>query len=85
MATRKVEFMGWCETLPERAEKKGQLSEHDILRIVLLAESSPEFKWVEFKCEDEMHAIKAASKLKEFKFRVDVVARADRLYVRRWW
>lgn len=83
MDTRKVEFRGWSETLPQRAAKRRQLSEYDLLRIVILAEADDKRRWVEFRCEDKMHAIKVANLINTFGFDVDVVARDDSVFARR--
>lgn len=80
---RHIVFMGWTTELPNRDKQSEQLDEHDILLAVLLAEDSDGSKWVIFKCEDRMHAIKAARRINEFGFDVEAVARKDNIYVRK--
>lgn len=79
---RTVEFMGWVESIPARQGRKGQVCEHDVLRMVLLAEDDEEKRWASFRCEDEMHAAKVALAIREHNFGVKVVARGDRCFVR---
>ena len=82
-STKHVEFRGWTDTLPKRAPKRAQLSEHDLLRIVILAEADERRRWVEFRCEDRMHAIKVANLIKTFGFDVEVTAREDSVFARK--
>lgn len=80
---KRVEFRGWTDTLPKRAPKRAQLTEHDLLRIVILAEADDKRRWVEFRCEDKMHAIKVANLINTFGFDVEVTAREDSVFARR--
>lgn len=82
MDAKRVTFRGWSSELPKRAPKRAPLSEHDILRIVILAESDERDRWVEFQCEDNMHAVKVAKLINTFGFEVIAVSREDSVYVR---
>jgi hypothetical protein len=42
---RKIVFMGWRESVPEKRIDRLQVTEHDLLRMVLLAEDSGGLKW----------------------------------------
>lgn len=81
-AYRTVTFMGWVEDIPARQGRKGQVNEHDILRMILLAEDDEEKRWASFRCEDELHAAKVALEIRGYGFGVKAVARADRVFVR---
>lgn len=79
---RHIEFMGWHVSIPPKDERLGIISEHDVLRIVLLAEDAMG-AWCEFKCDDRLHAIKVAHAVREYKFGdIEVAARAERVYAR---
>lgn len=80
---RSIEFKGWHTEIPKREAAKRQLTEHDLLCILILAESDDKGRWVEFKCEDKMHAIKVANHIETFGFDVEIKAREDRVYARR--
>lgn len=79
---RKVEFKGWHAELPKRAKRTEPLSEHDLLRIVILAESDEKRRWVEFRCEDRMHAIKVANRITTYGFDIEVTARENSVFAR---
>lgn len=80
---RGVKFLGWVDSLPPRDDKKPLLTEHDILRMVLLAENSKDGQWCMFRCDDRMHAIKVADLIRKEGFSVEITARADIVYIRR--
>lgn len=80
---RSVRFVGWTETIEARDTQSEQISEHDLLRMVILAEDDEKGRWVVFQCEDRMHAIKVASVIRKYDFRVEIASRRDRVYLRR--
>lgn len=80
--TRKVTFRGWHTELPRRAKRACQLSEHDLLRIVILAEADEKCRWVEFQCEDRLHAVKVAHLINTFGFDVEVKAHEDSVFAK---
>lgn len=79
---RSIEFVRYEKELPKREKQAKQINEHDILRAVLLAEDANGERWSVFRCEDRMHAIKAAHCIRGFGFNVEVHARGKFLYVR---
>lgn len=81
--TRSVRFVGWTENIEARDTQSEQISEHDCLRMVILAEDDVLGRWVVFQCEDRMHAIKVASVIKRYEFAVEIASRRDRVYLRR--
>lgn len=81
--TRSIRFVGWTEHIEERDTQAEQISEHDLLRVVILAEDDEKGRWVVFQCEDRMHAIKVASVIKKYDFTVEIASRRDRVYIRR--
>lgn len=80
---RSVRFVGWTENIEARDTQSEQISEHDLLRMVILAEDDEKSRWVVFQCEDRMHAIKVASVIKKYDFTIEIASRRDRVYLRR--
>lgn len=78
-----VRFVGWTDHIEARDTQSEQIGEHDILRMVILAEDDDKGRWVVFQCEDRMHAIKVASVVKKYDFAVEIASRRDRVYLRR--
>jgi len=81
--TRQIRFVGWTEHVEARDTQSEQITEHDLLRMVILAEDDALGRWVVFQCEDRMHAIKVASVVKRYDFAVEITSRRDRVYLRR--
>jgi len=81
--TGRVVFMGWVQSVPPPSERCTPASDHDILRMVMLADDAQEVMWVAFRCESGEHAYKVRRQILGLGFEYAVVKRGEWIYVAR--